>query len=331
MTYQTQTVSSAYFEHELLSIDENLAKAKKGVPHPIPYQGSKRSIVSSILQFFPSNFERLVEPFTGSAAVSLAAAYHGKATKFLINDINAPLMALWQEILDRPDQLLAAYSSLWHAQQGQERSYYDDVRREFNQTLRTDYFLYLLARCVKAAVRYNAAGEFNQSPDNRRKGARPGTMKMHVLGASALLRGRTTIESKRYEEILADASPHDVVYMDPPYQGVSVNRDSRYISGVSFEVFVNELDKLNEREISFILSYDGKTGSKRFGEPLPGFLDLVHVEINAGRSSQATLLGRDAHTFESLYLSPALVAQIQAKPSQRAVAAEQSSLFPVLL
>src|SRR5207253_11286383 len=60
-----------------------------------------------------------------------------------------------------------------------------------NRTRRPHHFLYLLARCVKASVRYNADGEFNQSPDNRRMGALPETMREQILGASFLLKGKT--------------------------------------------------------------------------------------------------------------------------------------------
>ena len=132
-----------------------------GVPHPIPYQGSKRGLARAILACFPQDAARLVEPFAGSAAVSLAAAYHGKARAFLLNDLNQALVNLWDEIINRPDSIASAYEKLWTAQMGQERDYYDFVRAQFNQTQRADYLLYLLARCVKASVRYNANGEFN--------------------------------------------------------------------------------------------------------------------------------------------------------------------------
>ena len=55
-----------------------------------------------------------------------------------------------------------------------------------------------------------------------------------------------------------------------------------------------------------MVSYDGRTGEKRYGAPLPAELKLLHLEIRVGRSTQATLLGRDSVTYESLYLSPAL-------------------------
>nr|BAL59999.1 DNA adenine methylase [Candidatus Acetothermum autotrophicum] len=280
------------------------------VPHPIPYQGSKRGIAKLILSFFPNDTQQLIEPFAGSAAVSLAAAYYGKAIRFILNDINEPLMNLWDKIINSPEEIASAYERLWDAQQGREREYYNFVRNQFNKTQSPECLLYLLTRCVKASIRYNSKGEFNQSPDHRRRGTHPCTMRAHILGASRLLRGRTVLQSSDYEEILSYATSLDIVYLDPPYQGVCKNRDPRYLQRISFERFVNSLHALNKRGISFIVSYDGRTGERTYGKLLPQSLDLTHIEVEAGRSSQATLLGYKAHTYESLYLSPALVARL---------------------
>jgi DNA adenine methylase len=285
-----------------------------GVPHPIPYQGSKRWIARAIVASFPPDAQRLFEPFAGSAAVSLAAAYLGKAKCFFLNDTNVPLMDLWNKIINEPEVIAAQYRKLWESQQGKEREYYDTVRAKFNKTPWPGYLLYLLARCVKASVRYNAKGEFNQSPDNRRKGAHPDTMEHHTLAASHLLKGHTTLSSCDYRKALKNADPSDVVYMDPPYQGVCGNRDPRYVGGLLFDDFVETLRWLNDKGIAYIVSYDGRTGSKRFGRRLPSFLGLKHLEIAAGRSSQATLLGRNRVTYESLYLSPMLVSRTNGTP-----------------
>lgn len=40
-------------------------------PQPIPYQGSKRALVPLILNYFPTKVNRLIEPFAGSAALSI--------------------------------------------------------------------------------------------------------------------------------------------------------------------------------------------------------------------------------------------------------------------
>lgn len=297
-----------------------------GLPQPIPYQGSKRLLAPSILRYFPSHVERIVEPFAGSAAISIAVAARGMASRFWINDANTALIDLWREIISNPDRLSREYTALWQDQLGREREFFNEVRARFNKTGAPSDFLYLLARCVKGAIRYNSQGEFNNTPDNRRKGARPAEMRRRILGASALLKGLTRLTCWDYKKVLNQCTPEDLVYMDPPYQGVCGPRDQRYLPKFNHDEFCKELEKLIDRGILFAVSYDGRTGSKVFGQPLPSSLGLKHLEIKVGRSAQATLLGRSDITYESLYLSPALVKAL----SQRAHRTErQLSLWHV--
>lgn len=276
------------------------------VPHPIPYQGSKRILANFILAYLPPNVSRFVEPFAGSAALSIATAMQRKANHFYLNDTNQPLIQLWQAILERPEQLANAYEKLWREQCGHEREFYDKVRREFNRTHHPEHLLYLLARCVKASVRYNAYGEFNQSPDNRRKGRHPENMRRDIMATARLLAGRTILSCQDYRQVLSQVTLSDLVYMDPPYQGVSSKRDARYASQVQFDEFVQALEDLIGREILFLVSYDGRRGEKTYGNGMPSVLRLRHIEIRVGRSAQSTLLGGKDITYESLYLSPAL-------------------------
>ncbi len=297
------------------------------IPHPIPYQGSKRSLAAHIMCYFPTDAARLIEPFAGSAAVTLAAAQGRKTTQFLLNDINMPLMILWDHIINSPDALANQYAELWNLQQGQERDFYNQVRTRFNQSHQPSDLLYLLARCVKASVRYNAQGEFNQSPDNRRKGRHPDAMRRDIQRAAVLLKNKVNLRADDYRIVLEQTIPNDIVYLDPPYQGVCIKADPRYIKGVVFQQFVETLKHLNERAISYIVSYDGRSGSKTFGRALPQSLNLQHIEINAGRSSQATLLGRDIVTYETLYLSPALIKRLDTETTIPAPPLSQLS-FP---
>ncbi|HAS83639.1 MAG TPA: DNA adenine methylase [Verrucomicrobia bacterium] len=287
----------------------------KNLPHPIPYQGSKRNLAPDILRYFPESIDILYEPFAGSAAMTIAAAEAGLANSFYINDLNKPLVDLWHEIINRPAQLATKYENLWNEQLANPKEFYITVRGDFNRTGSPHLFLYLLARCVKASVRYNARGEFNQSPDNRRNGMKPQTMKTQIMGASYYLKGKTKTASTNYRDVLKLAKPKDLVYMDPPYQGVCGNRDTRYLESVQFCEFVEALADLNTRKIRYIVSYDGRTGDKSYGKILPGELNLSLIELEAGRSSQATLLGRNDVTIESLYLSPSLADELAHVPN----------------
>ena len=289
----------------------------RAAPHPFPYQGSKRSICRHILPHIPGSADRLVEPFCGAAAVSLAAAVEGKAKRFWLNDANGPLMALWREILERPVQLADSYEALWREQRADRKAFFFQARLQFNQTRAPHLLLYLLARIVKGAVRYSADGQFNQSADNRRWGMKPEAMRMQLLGVSATLADRTTISARDFRSVISETTVEDVIYMDPPYQGTSSARDHRYYDGLPFADFVDALRALNAAGKSYIVSYDGQTGAKKHGESLPADLDLRHLHIRAGRSSQSTLLGRDCETVESLYLSPALIERLDASGGER--------------
>jgi DNA adenine methylase len=280
------------------------------LPHPIPYQGSKRNLADQILRFFPADFNRLVEPFAGSAAMTIASAYYFKASHFVINDINEPLVQLWDTIINNPKSIIKAYHDIWHGQHGNEEEYYYEIRDKFNETKRPEFLLFLLAKCVKAAVRYNSQGGFNQSPDKRRLGRNPQMMRDDIIRVSNLLKGKTEIFSTDYSNILDMTTPDDLVYLDPPYQGTGLNGGFNYSGNIDFDSFNVSLFELNHKNIPYILSFDGRTGDKTFGVPLPPNLNLTKIEINAGRSSQATLLSRKEFTFEAIYLSSALISKI---------------------
>jgi len=298
------------------------------VPQPFQYQGSKRGLAPMILPYLPTKFARLVEPFAGSAAMTIACAARSRASRYWINDLNKPLAELLNLIIHRPEEIADAYTDLWKADAEDALEHFYTVRETFNRTQDPKLFLYLLARCIKGAVRYNNEGLFNQSPDKRRLGTRPETMRQSIMSVSMLLRGKSIVTSHDFRDVLTAADENDIIYMDPPYQGTSGDRDSRYLAGLSFDDFVTALDGLNSRSLRYIISYDGRTGDKSYGEPLPKYLKLTHIELEAGRSTQATLLGRDEVTIESLYLSPALAQETGSLPKlKRRQTEEQPVLF----
>lgn len=299
-------------------------------PHVIPYQGSKRKLASDILRFFPKDIACLYEPFAGSAAITLAAAANELAEKFVIGDKLKPLAELWTQIIDDPGSLAEDYANLWNGQLSDPAAFFLDTRKAFNITGEAAKLLYLTARCVKNSIRFNGAGQFNQGADKRRLGLRPEKLAREAMKTSALLQGRTTVVASDFREIIKDAGPEDLVYMDPPWQGTSGKKDPRYAFLLNLDELVDELALLNKRRVPFILSFDGTCGDRGYGEALPGSLQLRKINLNAGRSSQATLLGRDEVTVESLYLSKALVDKLDGtSPSLAFKVRRQADLFEV--
>ncbi len=273
------------------------------VAHPIPYQGSKRRLATAILSYIPANqCSRLVEPFAGSAAITLASATENIFSSYVIADALHSLVGLWNMIINDPASVADEYSSLWHRERDKPIEAYYEIRAEFNVDRSPVKLLYLLARCVKNAVRFNPSGEFNQSPDKRRKGTNPRLMRDELFAAHRVLAGRTQAIHGDFMSLVEAAKEGDFFYLDPPYQGTSGGKDQRYISGVTRERTIEALTILNDKKIPFILSYDGSCGDKNYGDPLDESL-AIQVLLDVGRSTQATLNGRNDVTIESLYIS----------------------------
>ena len=166
------------------------------VPHIVQYQGSKRILAPQILRFIPNKFNRLVEPFAGMAAITIAVAKQNRANNYLVNDLNAPLVEILESAVETPYDLVNDYTKVWQEQftySGGSIEHFYKIREDFNNGQQTPAnMLYLLARCVKGSVRYGSNGQFNQSPDKRRNGTSPQTLKANVMAISYFLKGKTS-------------------------------------------------------------------------------------------------------------------------------------------
>ncbi|EHA8172484.1 DNA adenine methylase [Salmonella enterica subsp. enterica] len=285
----------------------------KTIPHPIPYQGSKRKLAPVIYNVIPRNIQCFYEPFAGSAAMTLFMASNNAAERFVVGDKFSSIIELWEMIVNNPNQVIDEYSLIWHGFDGENHNYFNEVREQYNKSQNPVALLYLVCRCVKNAVRFNSKGQFTQSADKRRKGMAPEKMAVAIDGASKLLKGRTEFRIGDWKTTLNDVGYSDFVYMDPPYLGTSIGKDKRYHEQLELDSLVSGLAFLNEQNIRFALSYDGMTGDKEYGPALPEHLSMCRLLINAGRSSQATLNGVNAETIESLYLSGNIKAPINKK------------------
>jgi DNA adenine methylase len=276
------------------------------LPHPIPYQGSKRNLAPLIASYVPQEIETWYEPFAGSAAMTIWAAHHHRAQRYIIADTLSSMCDLWKKIIDSPAQVADRYKDIWLGQLHANDGYFNLVRERYNSEHDPVDLLYLICRCVKNAVRFNRHGQFTQSRDKRRLGMKPEKMAASIFAVSKLLSKRTEVRCGDWMETTQDAGERDFVYMDPPYLGTSVGRDKRYAEQLEMPRLINGLCRMRERNLRFALSYDGMTGGRTYGDPLPEELGLTRLLLHAGKSSQATLAGRSEETIESLYITPGL-------------------------
>ena len=75
---------------------------------PINWMGNKAGQLRNMRKALPAEFDHIIEPFAGSAAISLSLLEEGIITgnNVSLNDIDATLMAFWESLRDESDALI---------------------------------------------------------------------------------------------------------------------------------------------------------------------------------------------------------------------------------
>lgn len=182
-------------------------------PGDLTYEVSSKN---SSVQPVPA--KRLVEPFAGGAAVSLALA--DQFDRIWLNDLNTDLMNLYTRLKDSPDEYIRQAALLFTPATNEADTYYR-LREEFNVTEsvrdKAALFLYLNRHGYNGLCRYNGSGQFNV-PYGRYKNP---YFPEAELRAAAVVLQKTQLTSLDFEKVMASCGPGDVVYCDPPYVPLS--------------------------------------------------------------------------------------------------------------
>lgn len=192
----------------------------------VKWAGGKRRLVPFIVERLAVPAEtssgaassRLVEPFAGGAALSLAVGH--RFDGIWLNDVNADLINLYIQLREAPEDYIRAASALFAPKTNNAEAYYR-FRDEFNTTDspsdKAVLFLYLNRHGYNGLCRYNSAGQFNV-PYGRYKN--PYFPEAELRAAADVLRN-AQLTSLDFEDVLASCGPGDVVYCDPPYVPLS--------------------------------------------------------------------------------------------------------------
>ena len=180
----------------------------------LKWAGNKTAVMPELIKHLPAG-RRLVEPFAGSCAVMMSTDYPA----YLIADINPDLINMYQQIKDDVEFFLMIASHMFR--QGSEDGF-RRIRHSFNygktcgKVWRAAAFLYLNRHCYRGLCRYNKSGGFNVPYGNYKK---PYFPEKEVWAFEEKSR-RATFICATYSETLEQLQAGDVIYCDPPYDGV---------------------------------------------------------------------------------------------------------------
>ncbi|RVU40355.1 Dam family site-specific DNA-(adenine-N6)-methyltransferase [Rheinheimera riviphila] len=181
----------------------------------LKWAGGKFNLVEAITGHLPAA-DVLVEPFVGAGSVFLNTDY----SRYLLNDINADLIHLYQFLQTKPVQMIAD-ARMFFTEGNNDKTSYLAIRQQFNQTadpyLRSLQFLYLNRHCYNGLCRYNQSGLFNVPFGSYKKPYFPEA----ELVAFAEKATRATFVCLNYQQLFAQLPTGAAVYCDPPYVPLS--------------------------------------------------------------------------------------------------------------
>ncbi|MBU1863901.1 MAG: Dam family site-specific DNA-(adenine-N6)-methyltransferase [Candidatus Omnitrophica bacterium] len=280
-------------EESTLSL-KNKSKDKIVIPSLIKWTGSKRKIAHTINDYFPS-YERYIEPFLGGGAL----LFLNTKKAAIASDIYKPLVELWANIQTNPEKVCRRYREHWHSLQQNLPDYYYEVRDRFNKNHDPVDLLFLTRTCVNGIVRFNRAGEFNNSFHLSRKGMSPETFGKIIKKWSCQIKDVKFINAG-YEEVFDMAKQGDFIYLDPPYAGTK----NRYNNSIDFDSFFRSLDRLNTKGVKFALSFDGFRDGVDLRISIPKDVYKRELFVSAGKSTLRNVLNKkEEKVIESLYLN----------------------------
>src|SRR6056300_1247334 len=182
----------------------------------IKYQGGKSKELPLIKELLPKQFERVVEPFCGGAAVSFGLGYPA-----LLSNINKSVINLYQVIADsdqyptlqrRVDEIKGYDHDMLQKEYYKARDVINTGGDPYTSALS---FIIMRQLCFSGMERYNANGEFNVPFGHYKKFAC--NLTYENSGQYWDMLRQSTILHGDFELALDRAEADDFVFIDPPY------------------------------------------------------------------------------------------------------------------
>lgn len=181
----------------------------------LKWPGGKFRLVDRIRASF-GHGNRLIEPFTGSAAVFLNTDFD----HYILADSNPDLIRLFEQLVDEGEDFIHFCRSFFTPGNNTPDRYYA-LREEFNLTEDTRnksaLFLYLNRHCYNGLCRYNSRGAFNTPFGSYTRPYFPEKEMFRFIHAA----GRAEFLHAIFADSMMLAGKGDIVYCDPPYAPLS--------------------------------------------------------------------------------------------------------------
>lgn len=228
----------------------------------LKWAGGKTKLVPFIDKCLPHKRKRLIEPFAGSSALSLALDFE----EYYLNDVNCDLISTYQNIKKYGYEFIDYAKSFFIDNNNQESQFYQ-LRERFNHTdddiEKSALFIYLNRHAFNGLCRYNSKGFFNVPFGRYKKPYFPENEMLGFLSKSSRIR----LFNQDYQLMFDDLYCDDIIYCDPPY--VPLSQTSSFVAyaqnGFDYQEQINlaQLAESNCHRVQMIIASNHDTKQTR--------------------------------------------------------------------
>jgi DNA adenine methylase len=279
----------------------------------VKWSGSKTYVAKQITGLFPPVINTYYEPFTGGGSIflSLLNEKYIHIKKFVCSDINAHLIAIWNEIKDNPERMAARYAELHQffntpqeagiSQIQGRKDNFNTIREMYNSLTEEDEihvaaeYLYFLTRTsINGIVRYNRSGKYNGTPHFTRPGMTPSTVREMLVKTSKILNRHNIVFKAADYQTISPQNEDDFMFADPPYD--QKPNEKLYYGNIDSEKLQ---DYMNSLPCQYILTFNKNTNYNK-GETL-ALKDTEMIFLPSVRSKQV-ISRRQSTINEIMYI-----------------------------
>ncbi len=257
------------------------------IPHPfLKWAGGKRQLIPQMNKYFPTKFNKYIEPFAGGGAIFFFL-YRNKYLsnkRVLLIDINKDLINCYNVIKNNVIELIKSLKK-----HKNKKEYFYKIREkdrnpeEYNSMTdieKASRIIYLNKCCYNGLYRVNSKGQFNV-PFGKYKN--PNFCdEENLIAVNKVLKNIEIFQSS-FEICLEFAEKGDFIYLDPPYFPISETSSFTSYTKDNFgresQIFLHRVfKKLDEIGCKLILSNSNSNYIKNLYE------DFKIIELLAKRA-----------------------------------------------
>ncbi len=277
------------------------------IAHPfVKWAGGKTQLLPEIRTKYPQTVIKYCEPFVGGGAVLFDVLQTFHPNEVLINDMNAELINIYQQIKSNCNLLIEQLSELQQNYKSQsleknkilfyeKRLRYNELkinRNDAENLEKAALFIFLNKTCFNGLYRVNKRGEFNVPFNNAKN---PLICDEENLRACSELLQNVQLKTGDYSDCKDFIDSETFVYLDPPYRPLTQTSAFTSYSEKGFSDkeqielgnFIKEISEIGAKVLAS--NSDPKNANKE-----DNFFDELYSNFEIKRISASRMINSNA-------------------------------------